>query len=161
MMKKQVYFNYKAMHSELIRKFQNGITITQREWELLNAQRQFALELNPELFKKRKKAQSSRTAARKQIKKGSAARKIRKSRRMAPQARIYQWVAHGDASDYLCARYIDSIWSSAYSMPEPGDAFSMNDSHINCQCEMVYLGMADENGNLIKSDGRNEENVFP
>ena len=77
---------------------------------------------------------------------------IKKKKRRRPikaGARMYMWIAHGPADDKWCKRYISSVWSAAYAMPVPGTKTAMNDTHINCMCEMVYVGMAGDDGKPI------------
>lgn len=82
--------------------------------------------------KKKKKRKTSRTYARRAIAKGTAAKKKRPHKKMKRGYRMYTWVAHGQAADYLCSRYVGTVWSAAYEMPVPGTSTDMNDTHVNC-----------------------------
>lgn len=128
---------YREAHTNLMTTFSMGLPTPKRDWELLNSTLHFMDDLNLTEFRKKLSP--------------SASRKIRNKKKLKPQHRVYEWVAGGEANDYLCSRYVGTIWSSAYAMPVPGDATSMNDSHINCECYMEFIGMADENGKLIDS----------
>ena len=131
---------YHTMHARAMTDFTVGITPSPRTWQLLDSTLHFMNDLQlTELAKKLSP---------------SAARKIRNTGRLKKNVRVYQWVAGGDASDYLCSRYVNTIWSAAYTMPVPGDATNMNDSHINCQCYMEFIGFADAKGNITNDPRR-------
>ena len=84
----------------------------------------------------------------------SASKKIR--RQPIKQGNVLHiWVAHGDASDHLCSRYVGTIWPTNRKMPVPGTKTDMNDSHINCLCEMEFAGFADENTESVRTDRNN------
>lgn len=139
---------YRTMHTSLMTQFGVDMPTPRRDWQLLNSTLLFLDDLGLTELKRPRKLSPS------------ASRKIRNKNKLKPQHRVYEWVADGDASDYLCSRYVGTIWSSAYAMPVPGDATSMNDSHINCQCRMEFIGMADSKGNLIDSRQQYDDDPY-
>jgi len=165
----RVYDQYVRYVASITAGIEHGRIPTPREWQLAESQWQFLASMAPadhpvqmalkKKKKKRKKPQSTRTAARKQMAKGNAAYKKRK-KPLKPLTRAYMWVAYGDAADYLCSRYVNSIWSAAHDMPVPGDATAMNDSHINCQCSMEYIGMIDDKGNIVRPQDRYDPDPY-
>ena len=93
-----------------------------------------------------------------QMKKLSPSAKKKKRRRKLKKGSIlYIWTPHGDAADHLCSRYVGTIWPDDGSAPIPGNGFSMNDSHVNCLCEMEYAGVADANTETERLDVNRED----
>ena len=140
---------------------------TPRDWAILEgnwnfladvAGVEYALGLTASGNRRRKKL-SDRALARRQIAKGNAARMVRKHENKKGY-RVYRWTAYGDARDYLCSRYVDKTFSSAYTLPVPGTSMEMNDSHINCQCVMEYVGMAGMDGRPREMQEQYERYIF-
>ena len=140
---------------------------TPRDWAILEGQWNFvadvagveyALGLTASGNRRRKKL-SDRALARRQIAKGNAQRMVR-GHQNKKGYRVYRWTAYGDARDYLCSRYVGKTFSAAYTLPEPGTSMEMNDSHINCQCVMEYVGLAGMDGRPREMQDAYERYVF-